>query len=200
MKELQNDLKELESLISGFSGKFEKIKIDMNWDETQRLLKKFYHAAAGILRKFSIEPYRDPEGPDLDELEHVKDKTTAAYSDKLRAFLIKVWALRQDFIESSDELSGTGWKLKEKFNNDFLDPLMKKWQQVEFSRLWNEENLPLAENAADFLQMFKTILDNLERFLEIMEKGEISRYRDSFKVLDPFIAGKLRDSAGNETS
>ena len=199
MNELQDDLKELESLSSSFSGKFEKIKIDMNWDETQQLLGKFYRAAAGILRKFSIEPYRDTEGPDLDELEHVKDKTAAAYSDKLRVFLIKVWALRQDFTESSDELSAAGWKLKEKFNNDFLDTLVQKWQQVEFSRLWKEENLPLPENMEDFLQMFKTILDNLERFLGIMEKGEISRYRDSFKILDPFIAGKSKNSAGNET-
>jgi hypothetical protein len=198
MKELQDDLNELERVSNSFSGKFEKIKIDMDWDETLRHLRKFYHTGTGILGKFSIEPYRAPGGPDLDELEHIKDKNAAAYSDKLRAFLIKVWALWEDFNRSSDELAGAGWKLKEKFNNDFFAPLLQKWQQVEFSRLWKQENLPLPENAADFLQLFKTILDNLERYLGFMEKGDISRYRDSFKILDPFIAGKLRDSAGNE--
>ena len=115
-------------------------------------------------------------------------------------FFTSTFAILQDFNRISDEIAGAGWKLKEKFNNDFFGPLVQKWQQVEFSRLWNEEKLPLPENAADFLQMVKTILDNLERFLGYMEKGEISRYRDSFKILDPFIAGKLRDSAGNETS
>lgn len=198
LESMQEDLKKLEILSRNFSGKFEKIKIDRHWDETIRLLMKFYETGTGILGKFGIAPYKSRGNPDIDELEHVKDKSSPAYSDKLTAFLNKLSGLWQDFSQGCEELSAAGWNLNEKFNNDFLNPLTQKWKQVEFSRLWKEENLPIPGHIDDFFQMFKTILDNLERFLAAMEKGkeEISRTRGSFRILDPFISRVLSISTG----
>ncbi|UCH94511.1 MAG: hypothetical protein JSV88_30175 [Candidatus Aminicenantes bacterium] len=199
MSGIQEDLKKLEILGRDFSGKFEKIRIDRDWDETIGLLMKFCEAGVGILERFSIEPYLCRDGLDIDELEHVKDKASAAYCDKLSAFLNKLSGLWKDFTRGSEALSAAGWHLKDKFNNDFFDPLIQKWKQVEFSRLWKEENLPIPENLDDFFQMFKTIRDNLERFLGYMEKGkeEISRHRDTFKILDPFISRVLSTVPGD---
>lgn len=196
---MQEDLKRLEILSRDFSGKFEKIKLDREWDETIKLLKKFYETGTGILERFSIDPYLCRDDLDIDDLEHVKDKTSPAYSDKLKAFLNKLSTLWKNFNRSSEELSAAGWNLKEKFNNDFLDPLTQKWKQVEFSRLWKEQDLPIPENIDDFFQMFKTIVDNLERFLAAMEKGkeEVSRTRDTFRKLDPFISGVLNTPPGD---
>lgn len=196
---MQEDLKKLEILSRDFSGKFEKIKIDREWDETIQLLIKFYETGTGLLERFSIDPYLCRGDLDIDELEHIKDKASAAYSDKLTAFLNKLSGLWKNFNRSCEELSAAGWSLKEKYNNDFLDPLIQKWKQVEFSRLWKEENLPIPGNIDDFFQMFKTILDNLEQFLAAMEKGkeELSRRRDTFRILDPFISRVLSTTTGD---
>jgi hypothetical protein len=196
---MQEDLKRLEILSRDFSGKFEKIKIDRNWDETIKLLMKFYETGTGILERFGIDPYICRGDLDIDELEHVKDKAGSPYSDQLKTFLNTLSGLCRDFNRGCEQLSAAGWHLKEKFNNDFLDPLTQKWKQVEFSRLWKEEDLPPPGNIDEFFQMFKTILDNLERFLAAMEKGkgEISRSRDSIRILDPFISRVLNTPGEN---
>lgn len=192
------ELKELESLSSSFSGKFEKIKIGKKWDNKIHLLIKLYHTGSEILKKFNLESGKCSDSLDIDELEQIEDKAGAIYSDRLRAFLASLSTLWKDFNGSNDELSAAGWDWKEKFNKDYFDLLLQKWKQTEFYRLWKDEHLPIPENTDGFFRMFNTVRDNLERFLGYMEKGEVSGRRDSFKILDPFIAGIQRNLSGDE--